>query len=170
MAQGQQKNEECEKNRLNHILPMVNKMIMKQTNAGKTMTEIFNIICFKQNLDVAKCMYLNYSTMIDIHSDYDEIFVEACLNNHLEIAKWLFSLEPNGFNIHIDDNSIIGILCEMGIHLEMIQWLLTVNNSHSKRIDFSNIKMKKFQLRDLYTPNINPIHTEGNGGIPVPSV
>jgi NAD-specific glutamate dehydrogenase len=165
MAEGKNK---CHNNK--NISSEVKKMIDEKMALGKSMTDIFKIVCFEQKLDIAKCIYANYSAYFDIHCDYDEIFVDACLNNHIEIAKWLMSLDPNGFNIHIDDNAIIEILCKNGIHLEMIQWLLTINNPYSKRIDFSKIEIKGFGLGDMYTPNINTIHTGWDGGIPLPSV
>jgi hypothetical protein len=118
-------------------------------------TKCFQIACYKNHFEIAKCLYASYSQKInlfdndsiifriccekgylnfviwlsklniDITAKNNDAFRLSCLENHLEIMQFLYS--SGKINIFMNNNQIMDICCYK-CYLNIIAWMFTLED------------------------------------------
>ncbi len=99
------------------------------TMKNKDMTHLFDILCKKGQLEMAR--WLSTKSVFINLLESDQAFVNATQGNHLELLKWLVerNLQCNPDELHSSYNwnyqSILRSACKCG-HIEIAQWILSI--------------------------------------------
>ena len=85
----------------------------------------FSYACAEGHIELLQWMYLLPNT-INIHEDYEYIFINACYNGRLDICKWLYNLDPNNqIDVHINEDMPLNNAILSG-NKELINWLQNI--------------------------------------------
>lgn len=134
-----------------------NQIMVKQGYTSNINEQALLTCCRYDNLEMAKWIYDNYYTQIDLHINHEMAFTLSCKEGNLEIAKWIYNTSQLT-GVPVDLNCIYDsdLFVETAIngHLNISKWLYQICQEVNFPINLDYFdKNKEFIFTELCSSN-----------------